>query len=57
LWLKSYRNVSWRLLEAREDSVSPRGDSKSPGADGQMNRMNKIGCEELRQQPSERARG
>jgi len=49
--------VSGGLLEAREDSGSPRADSKSPGADGERDEVNKIGYGELRQEPSERARG
>jgi len=49
--------VSGGLLEAREDGGCPRADSKSAGADGQRSGANKIGCGELRQEPSERARG
>jgi len=56
--------VSGGLLEAREDGGSPRADSQSPGADGESpgadgerSGANKIGCEELRKEPSERARG
>jgi len=49
--------VSGGLLEAREDSGSPRADSKSPGADCERSGANKIGCGELRKEPSERARG
>jgi len=57
LWVKRHGNVSGGVLEAREDSGSPRADSKSTGADGERNRANKIGCGELRKEPSERARG
>ena len=32
-------------------------DSKSPGADAERSGANKIGCGELRKEPSERARG
>jgi len=49
--------VSGGLLEAREDGGSPRADSKSPGADGERSGANKIGCGELRKEPSERAWG
>ena len=49
--------MSGGLLEAREESGSPRADSNSPGADGARNGVNKIGCGELRKEPSERARG
>jgi len=49
--------VSGALLEAREDGGSPRADCKSPGADGERSGANKIGCGELRKEPSERARG
>jgi len=49
--------VSGGLLEAREDGGSPRADSKSPGAAGARSGANKIGCGELRKEPSERARG
>jgi len=49
--------VSGGLWEAREDSGSPGGDSKSPGADRERSGANKIGCGELRKEPSERARG
>ena len=44
-------------LEAREDGGSPRVDSKSRWADGERYRANKIGCGELRKEPSQRARG
>jgi len=57
LWVKRYGNVSGGLLEARKDSGSPRVDSKSPGVDGERNRVNKIVCGELRKEPSEKARG
>jgi len=49
--------VSGGLLEAREDGGSPRADRKSPGVDGERSGPNKIGCGELRKEPSERARG
>ena len=61
--------MSGGLLEAREDGGSPGVDSKTPGADGERNRANKIGyvelrnrankigCGELRKEPSERVRG
>ena len=56
--------MSGGLLEGREDSGSPGADSKSPGADskslgadGERSGANKIGCGELRKEPSERARG
>jgi len=49
--------VSGGPLEAREDSGSPRADSKSPGADGERSGANKLGCGELRKEPSERERG
>ena len=49
--------MSGRLLEAREDNGSRRADSKSPGADSRRSGANKIGCGELRKDPSERARG
>jgi len=49
--------VSGGLLEAREDSGSPQADSKSPGVDCEKSGANKIGCGELRKEPSERARG
>jgi len=45
------------LLEPREDSLILRVDSNSLGADGKRNRANKIGCEEQRKEPTERARG
>jgi len=45
--------VSGGLLEAREDRGSPRADSKCPGADGERSGVNKIGCGELRKEPSE----
>ena len=32
-------------------------DNKSLGADGKRNGVNKIGCGELRKEPSERVRG
>jgi len=57
LWVKRHGNVSRGLLEAREDSGSPRAESKSPGADGERNGANKIGYGELRKEPSQRARG
>jgi len=47
--------VSGGLLEAREDGGSPRADSKSPGAAGERSGANKIGCGELRKEPSQRA--
>jgi len=46
--------VSRGLLEAREEIGSPRADNKSPGADGERKRTNKIRCGELRKAPSER---
>ena len=49
--------MSGELLEAREDGGSPRADSKSPGTDGERSGVNKIGCEELRKEPSGRATG
>ena len=49
--------MSRQLLEAWEDHGSPRADTKSAGTDGERNQANKIGCEELRKEPSERARG
>jgi len=49
--------MSGGLLETSEEGGSPRADSKSPGADGESSGANKIGCGELRKQPSERARG
>ena len=49
--------MSGGLLEAREDGGSPRADSNSPGAGGERSGANKIGCGELRKEPSERARG
>ena len=57
LWVKRHGNVCGGLLEAREDRGSPRADSKSLGAEGERNVANKIGCGELRKEPSERARG
>jgi len=54
--VKRHGNVSGALLEAREASGSPRADSKSPGADGERSGANKIGCGELRKEPSKRAR-
>jgi len=48
--------VSGGLLEAREEGGSLRADSKSPGAEGERSGVNKIGCGELRKEPSERAR-
>ena len=48
--------MSGGLLEAREDSGSPRADSKSPGADGKRNGANNIGCAKLRKVPGKRAR-
>ena len=44
-------------LEAREGGGSPRVDSQSPVADGERYGANKIGCGELRKEPSQRARG
>jgi len=49
--------VSGGLLEAREDSGSLRVERNGPGADGERSGANKIGCQELRKEPSERARG
>ena len=49
--------MSGGLLEAREDGGSLRSDSKSLGADGERSGANKIGCGELRKEPSERATG
>jgi len=49
--------VSGGLLEARDDGGSLRADSKSPGTDGERSGANKIGCGELRIEPSERATG
>jgi len=49
--------VSGGLLEAREDGGSLGANSTSPGADGERNGANKIGCGELRKEPSEWARG
>jgi len=49
--------VSGGLLEPREASLIPGVDSNSPGAHGKRNRANKIGCEGLRKEPTERARG
>jgi len=55
--VKRHGNVSGGVLEAREDGGSPRADSNPPGADGERSRANKIGCGELRKEPSKRARG
>jgi len=44
-------------LQAKEDGRSQRADQKSPRADCERNRMNKIGCEGLRKEPSVIARG
>jgi len=49
--------VSGGLLEAGDDGGSRKANSKSLGADGKRNGANKIGCGELRKEPSERARG
>jgi len=49
--------VSGGVLEVREEGGSQRAESKSRGADGKRNGANKIGCGELRKEPSERARG
>jgi len=49
--------VSGGLLEAMEDGGTPGADSKSLGADGERSGANKIGCRELRKEPSQRARG
>ena len=49
--------MSGGQLEATEDGGSPRADSKSAGANGERSGANKIGCGELRKEPSERARG
>jgi len=49
--------MSGGLLEAREDSGSPRVNGKSPEVDGERSGANKIGCGEPRKEPSERARG
>jgi len=55
--VKRHGNVSGGLLEPREDSGSGRADSKSLRADCETSGANKIGCGELRKEPSERARG
>jgi len=49
--------MSGGLLEAREEGGSPQAEGKSPGADRERREANKIGCGELRKEPSERARG
>ena len=49
--------MSGGLSEAREDGGSQRADSQSLGADGERNWANKIGCGEVRKEPSKRARG
>ena len=49
--------MSGGLLEVKKDGGSPEADCKSPGADGERNGANKIGCGELMKEPSERARG
>jgi len=57
LWVKRHGNVSGGLLEARGEGESLGAESKSPEADGERNGANKIGCGELRKEPSKRARG
>ena len=49
--------MSAGLLEVREDSRSPRADSKNPGGDGERNEANKIEDGKLRKEHSECARG